>query len=299
MVAEAAESVLTVAGRTWSGKFESEAMKIVVISPHRDDVAFSLSLAVAGWIKQGHDVDVVCCFTRTCYAPLAQAVPAEFHLRMKSVSALRYREDEVWAGVLRGLCIKHLATTNQGRLRLVNLYLRDAPLRLSLAVDRVCSIPPVPGDSAMKSIEAYISSSGAEALVLPLAVGTHVDHVTARDAGLRVLDALGGRHACAFYEDLPYAARPGAAEGLAASVNAIGIQLCCGLVGLAGDAGQAEAWKLRAVSCYRSQVSAEEMQSIAVFCQRYGGRERLWANTEFWDSPLASVGVESQEATLV
>jgi len=273
-------------------------MKVVVISPHRDDVAFSLSLAVAGWIEQGHDVDIACCFTRTAYAPLAHEVPAEIHMRIDWVSALRHGEDEGWAGIVRGLGATNPHTRCKGRLQLVDLNLRDAPLRLGVAVDRVCQTPSIVGDSAGEAIESYISSSGAEALVLPLAVGTHLDHVTARDAGVRVLGALGDSHACAFYEDLPYSARPGAADSIAATAGAIPIELLCGLAGLADDASEAEARKRSAISCYQSQVSPEEMHAMAAFCRRYGGLERLWANAAFWGSPLVSEAQQRREATL-
>jgi len=280
-------------------KFESQAMKVVVISPHRDDVAFSLSLAVAGWIEQGHDVDVVCCFTQTAYAPLAHEAPAEIGLRIEAVSALRLGEDEAWADIIRGLCARSCDPTEQGRLRIVDLKLRDAPLRLGAAVDRVCSTAATDADAAGRSIEEYISGSGADALLLPLAAGGHVDHRTARNAGVRVLKTLGCGQAFAFYEDLPYAARPGAAEGLAAAADATNMGLLCGSVGLPDDAGQAEAHKLRAISCYGSQVSTEEMHAMAAFCRKYGGRERLWANAEFWGSHLASERQKRREATLV
>jgi len=38
-------------------------MKITVLSPHRDDAAFSVGLAIAEWLNAGYAVEVVNCFT--------------------------------------------------------------------------------------------------------------------------------------------------------------------------------------------------------------------------------------------
>lgn len=273
-------------------------MKIVVISPHRDDVAFSLSLAVAGWLQQGHEVEVVCCFTQTAYAPLAAAAP-QGPERVKWISALRQGEDEAWADAILRLSGRPLNNSAKGKLRMVDRTLRDAPLRLGVAIERVCSTAPKAGDAVGHIIATYIAGCGPQALLLPLAVGTHVDHVTARDAGICALRALRSECACAFYEDLPYATRPGAADELGAVADATTLRLLCGFVGLAGDANAAEAQKLRLISCYRSQVTAEEMQTIAAFCQRYGGRERVWANAAFLASDLVTDRQERPEATLI
>ena len=68
-------------------------MKIVVISPHRDDAAFSLGLSIGCWLDAGHAVNVVNCFTRSAYAPYAEFEFIHSNDRMARVSALRLRED--------------------------------------------------------------------------------------------------------------------------------------------------------------------------------------------------------------
>ena len=68
-------------------------MKIVVVSPHRSDAAFSLGLAVGSWLEQGHTVEVMNVFTRTEHAPYSDVDSLHPNDRMSFASAVRKRED--------------------------------------------------------------------------------------------------------------------------------------------------------------------------------------------------------------
>lgn len=260
------------------------SMQIAVISPHRDDAAFSLTLTIECLLSDGHAVDLVACFTRSEYAPFADRVDAA--KRVQSVSSLRRDEDTVWSTQFPGV-------VTAGKFRMIDLGLRDAPLRLGVAVDQVCQTGVDGSDSAVDEIQTAIEGLAVDAVLLPLAVGTHVDHVAARDAGLRA--ALAGGP-CAFYEDLPYAARPGAAQSLPALARAIGIDLRSWLVPSSQDSAWGEARKRSAAQCYSSQVSPTEIETIAGFCRRYDGRERLWCNAAW--SELFPMGVHWEEKQL-
>ena len=243
-------------------------MKIVVVSPHRDDACFSLGLSIGCWIEAGHTVVVVNCFTRSEYAPHADFEFIHSNDRMPRVSALRLREDEAWQKMYgRGL-------------QLVDLNLKDAPLRLHIAADQVLGRPVNPDDKTMTKLPRAVAGLKPDAVVLPLALGGHVDHVTARSAMMGA--EIEGLPAMAFYEDLPYAARPGAAAEIAGMARGLGGdaggELAPAFVTAKGSIERAVERKRRLALCYDSQIADEVAQQIAAFSVEYGGRERLWGN---------------------
>ena len=236
-----------------------------MLSPHRDDAAFSLGLSIGTWLEAGHRVEVVNCFTRSEYAPHAEFEFIHSNDRLPRVTALRLREDQSWQ--------KMYGVSKPG---LTDLNLKDAPLRLHVAVDQVCGLPVNPNDKAMVKVPKAVAALKPEAVVVPLALGSHVDHVTVREA-MRTAGEQAGM-AMAFYEDLPYAARPGAAETIGVAAAAVSGELEFGFVTAEGTQETAAARKRRLALCYDSQIGDEEAELMAAFCARYGGRERLWGD---------------------
>ena len=250
-------------------------MKIAVLSPHRDDAAFSLGLSIGAWLDAGHDVEVVNCFTRSVYAPQAEFEFIHSNDRLTRVTALRQREDASWLKMYGGR-----------KPSLTDLNLKDAPLRLHVAVDQVCALPMSPEDKAMVKIPKAIAALGAGALVVPLALGDHVDHRTVRASILKA--DLPPRMPVAFYEDLPYAARPGVAETIESEAQAAwsDLQSLCVTVGCSITAAASR--KRRQALCYDSQIADDVAEQIATFCLRYEGRERIWVNTAWRSSELVA-----------
>ena len=85
---------------------------------------------------------------------------------------------------------------------------------------------------------------------------------------------------CAFYEDLPYAARPGGKQAIesaiAEAVEGLGLSAAFACAPAPADALLAR--KRTLIQCYRSQINDAVAEQIAAFCLRYSGRERLWVN---------------------
>jgi LmbE family N-acetylglucosaminyl deacetylase len=248
-------------------------VKIVVLSPHRDDAAFSVGLAVSWWLEKGDTVEVLNCFSRSEYALYSDVHSVHANDRMSFVTALRSREDECW----RKLC--------GNKLTISDLRLKDAPIRFHCSLDEIGQLAIRPEEKAFLKIRSAIAERRG-LLVLPLGVGAHVDHLTAREAALAAVDDV---RPIAFYEELPYAARGEsvAAEDLAGELSLrLKCELLPVLIGeeLAGeeeDLEMAIARKRKLALCYDSQINDGEVTQIAEFCRRYGGRERLWAN-EAW-----------------
>ncbi len=257
----------------------------MIVSPHRDDAAFSLGLTIRAWLSAGHTIDIVNCFTRSDYAPFSDVASLHVNDRTTYVSALRLREDQAW---------QRSFVAGTKRLRLKDLNLKDAPRRLRISFDEVCGLPVDAEDKALLKIRKAVSALKTDALLIPLALGGHVDHTTARDAAMGCM-ATG--LPCAFYEDLPYATRPNAAEEIAGDVAGLGLSLTGGFTGPEEDAAAAVASKRRMAECYDSQIDSEVTEQIARFCERYGGRERIWSDAVWQACPLAAGKEAAGKAT--
>ncbi len=247
-------------------------MKIVVVSPHRDDAALSLGLSVEDWLTAGHTVQILNCFTQSAYAPYSDAESLHPNDRMSFVSATRRREDIAWNKMLGN------------RLRITDLDLLDAPLRLACNVDDVLTLELRPGDRAVARVAGAIAklARAGHAIVLPLGIGAHIDHRVTRQAGVNAL--LEQPFAVAFYEDLPYVARNHGDSDLDMAVQSLDPAPQPFFVEPAAiDPSSRVVRKVQMVQCYDSQIDSVVAQNVASFCLRYGGRERLWVS-ETWQA---------------
>jgi hypothetical protein len=257
-------------------------MKIVVVSPHRGDGAFALGLAVGTWLAEGHAVEVMNVFTRTESAPFSDVDSLHANDRMSFASAVRKREDEAWVK-------RYVGQMGRGRLTLGDLNLKDAPLRLHCSAEEVFQREPELTEKVVSKLTRALELSKADAVVLPLGVGRHVDHLTVRTAGLPVDRQV---FPLAFYEDQPYVARATAAaldEAVQAAKLAAGVPLEASFVGGGtGDVDAAMQRKQRLALCYDSQLDDAATVEIAEFSRRYEGRERLWGNAAWRASGLGA-----------
>lgn len=253
-------------------------MKITVISPHRGDAAFAVGLAVEAWLAEGHAIDVVSCFTRSEFAPYSDAGSVHANDRMSFVTAVRKREDEAWRK-LYGVA----------KLKLTELNLKDAPSRLHCHANEVFGRRVDVSEKVVTKIRRAVELSKAEALVLPLGLSGHVDHVSARDAAI---GACPPGLPMAFYEELPYAAKVDEAA-IEVAVNELALTAVTELHATFASRSvettieDAVRRRRRIALCYDSQIDESMTTEIATFCQRYDGRERLWANAAWRDAAVA------------
>jgi hypothetical protein len=259
-------------------------LKILILSPHRGDAAFSLSLAVTGWLAARHSVTILNVFTRSLQAPFSDAEFVHENDRLSYVSAMRLREDELFVQRLT----QYLPRSAKGNLQMVDMNLKDAPIRLRCPLEEVCDRPVNPDDPAIekirKAVDRQAEAGAMEALVLPLALGEHVDHLTVRAAALSLTPELPS----AFYEDLPYATtHPSAAVNLFGLRQEASTQLNEPLAPVLCQAASAIELKRRLISGYASQIDDEAAGLICDFATRYDGGERLWVNQAWLDAPLS------------
>lgn len=259
-------------------------MNILVLSPHRDDAAFSLSLSILHWLAAGHRVTVLNVFTRSLYAPYSDAETVHVNDRLDYVSAMRKREDEQFLKQIPGAAM-------------VDLNIKDAPIRLHCDSSVVCDLDVDPQDTAIPKIRKAVAKlaeaqHATSALVLPLGLGHHVDHRTARDASLPLSTMM----PCAFYEELPYATRNGVRIDLSRFREDTATRLHEPLFPVLchGTHSRPSEWKGRIARLYASQIDSELADVIAGFSRRYHGAERMWAN-EAWLSVADGENLSSRQ----
>ena len=256
-------------------------MNVLVLSPHRDDAAFSLGLAIKGWLAAGHRVTVLGVFTRSLNAPFSDADTVHPNDLLSYVSAMRRREDAEFLKLMPGL-------------NMIDLNLKDAPLRLRCTVEELHTLAPSPDDKAIAKIHKALAKLSAEhavdAILLPLALGHHVDHLVVRNAAL----AFAAAHACAFYEDLPDAIQIGIEIDLSATAELNALQesrlfvdaISPVILLATKESAAASKAKRRIVSVYASQIDYLTTEAISNFSADYSGGERVWANPAFLTSGL-------------
>jgi LmbE family N-acetylglucosaminyl deacetylase len=244
------------------------AVTRVVLSPHLDDAALSIGGSIARFTAAGEAVLVI---TIAAGAPPPGAIPSPFAaslhrawgLRAGDAVAHRRREDEAAMAIL-----------GAEALRLDQL---DAVDRCPDRYDTEAALLGEPAAQDRLEIElavelAPILAASPRALVLaPLAVGGHVDHRIVHRAAIDL--ARQGRDV-AFYEDFPYAAKPGA---VAQRRAAIGGELALETVDIAATLER----KIAAIFAYTSQIASlfgdpDQARSAITAYAGAASVERIW-----------------------
>ena len=221
-----------------------------------------------------HTVTILNVFTRSRYAPYSDAAFVHENDELSYVSAMRLREDELFIRRITETLPKGL----KNNLHMVDLNLKDAPIRLRIPLEELSDTPVNPADHAIEKIRKALtkqSEAGAlEALVLPAALGNHIDHLTVREAAAPFTTNM----PTAFYEDLPYATtHPSAATDLE-SFRETAAERNEPLSPVIFRIESAMERKQKLVLGYASQIDTEAGTLISNFATRYDGGERLWAN---------------------
>jgi len=257
-------------------------LKILILSPHRDDAAFSLAIAITNWLTARHTVTILNVFTRSRYAPYSDAAFVHENDQLSYVSAMRLREDEHFLRRITETLPKGL----KSNLHMADLNLKDAPIRLRIPHEELSDTAVNSADPAIEKIRKALakqSESGAmEALVLPAALGKHVDHLTVREAALPLTAGIPS----AFYEDLPYATTHPSATTDLESLRESAEQRDEPLSPVLYQIESAVERKRKLILGYASQIDDEAGTLISNFATRYDGGERLWANQAWLNSRL-------------
>jgi LmbE family N-acetylglucosaminyl deacetylase len=166
-------------------------VKVLYVSPHPDDVAFSASARLLADRAAGHDVIVV-----TLFAPAGGPDAV-------GDAAARAAEDERFAALTGA--------------RLVAGGFTDAIVRRPRYRSLRRLFGPLAADEEplVEEVRARLESFAAGRVVAPLGVGDHVDHQIAHAAARRLKSAQ-----ILYYEDVPYVLTP---YRLARRLDALGL----------------------------------------------------------------------------
>ena len=229
--------------------------KLTILSPHRDDAAFSLFFGLSAWGNLPLSLTVMNFFTVSDYAPQAAAAG------VSAISHLRRRED------------RRALSRIDRHIRIVDLALFDAPLRLGLDPSRVCSAEPPASlpDTELRPLCNHLKLPGCQGALAPLALGNHVDHWAVYQASLRSIPW----HQLGFYEDLPYAARV-SSETLRKRISQTEVAIGCLLQPLIPRTLSSKRNKFRVIRQYSSQITSSEAEQVASGTKSSGNGETIW-----------------------
>lgn len=167
-------------------------MRIVAVSPHLDDAAFSVGGTLAALAAKGHSVTVVTCFTASVAAPAGFALACQTDKGIPAAAdymALRRAEDRAAMAVL-----------GAGP---VHLPLVEAPHRGYASAAQLFA-GTRPGDDAWRDVAQALAGINADVWLAPQALGGHVDHLQTVQA-VRAIE-----QPTAWWADIPYALRDSA-----------------------------------------------------------------------------------------
>jgi LmbE family N-acetylglucosaminyl deacetylase len=216
------------------------ASRILLLSPHPDDIAWSLGGTLARLAESGAEVWTLTFFTRSAYAPGSRATGVE------QVTAVRAAEEQDWAAA--------------HGVRLLRGDLPDSCLRGFDDLTELGADPePEVRAAADRLLHAVVEEHPPDAVVAPGSRGGHVDHAAVRLAAAELPPGLPVLH----YDDLPYAVQltpPGAEHRL--------------LVDLA------QLWPAKEAGMrhFPSQCWAETLPIVRAYAATVGG-ERLWTDS--------------------
>lgn len=218
---------------------------ILLVSPHCDDIAYSLSGALLSGRISARRCVMLVLFSESAFAPYAEI--RDRH----GITALRRDEDCRFARTLG--------------LERIDLMGEEAPLRLGIPVEEVFA--PGPTEDVPDRLVDVFQSRTWHQVYAPLGLGGHIDHVAARRW---VEGSLSSGTPVGFYEDLPYAGELHGNDYL----DSIAELTSTMLPEVVTDNG----WRIAKISIlwnYHSQVAERDVASVQHSTQRLGG-ERLW-----------------------
>ncbi len=184
-------------------------MRVLAVSPHLDDAAFSAGGTLAVLARQGHDVTVATCFTRSVPRPRGFALACQTDKGLGpeiDYMALRRAEDAAAMAEL-GVAALHLD-------------LPEAPHRgYASAPELFAGVHA--DDDVGDALAARLADLSADLWLGPQAIGGHVDHLQV----LRALVALD--RPVLWWRDSPYVLRDPAAppgEDLPGGLSAVELE---------------------------------------------------------------------------
>ncbi len=241
-------------------------MQIAVLSPHRDDAAFSCSLTLSTLLGAGHNLTIVNVCTISRYAPYLVSEDAGADLT-EQVTERRRNED---ASFVETLCA--LAGVENSRVEFVDLKWQDVPIRWSVQDEHALALSGLPPAEVQALGDTFRMLPVFDIVLAPMALGGHIDHRLVLQAARQAFSAS----SLLFYEDLPYACRMAAQERMSDGVESDLESSAAWLP----EQGLKNGLKLAFALCYPSQIAVDVAEEMENYAAEHGGRERFLAGPQ-------------------
>ncbi|MHA1598875.1 MAG: PIG-L deacetylase family protein [Alphaproteobacteria bacterium] len=237
----------------WLSAFD----KIVVVSPHSDDAAFSCGGLLAETCGRGIESVILNCFAVSNY------LPGTGETNPDKVTEARIAEDMAYGRLLGENC-------SASWLKNADALLRKGLHVSPFGEDMISDDDRAISTSLTHALDRFAGPGSA--VFVPAGLGLHIDHLLVRDAGLAAAKTSSGTFF--LYEDMPYAARHSRIE-IAGIIHMLtsGNGLDAKPYDIGGD-GLLNI-KQQAAACYPSQLTEQTLTDI-LNCAREIGGERFW-----------------------
>ena len=217
--------------------------KVLCLSPHHDDLLYSAALLVQQLLKQNCTLINVCLFTQSCW--IAQGIGD-----VEYISEMRFLEEQ--------------AASVEFGFSTISLHLSDSSVR---GLDEVEELNVPINESFLKKCEEHFEANLGmkiyDAIIMPLAVGGHIDHRYTRIIG----EKQNHIPIHLYYEDMPYLTNPKQVyDYLPSKAKPIIVY---------GSLKE----KRRGYECYPSQAEPNNWKRISTYCQQlihFSCVERIW-----------------------
>jgi LmbE family N-acetylglucosaminyl deacetylase len=244
--------------------------RVLILSPHSDDTAFSLGgMLAADTVLRGWEKHQLTLFVHSCHAPYAPDLHG-----VEAITAVRSQEDAAF-------CASHGMVLQ--RLDLAETLLRGYPTIASIFA------PRSPREDDMFEpvcLAVARAAAGFDLVLSPLGIGGHIEHALVREACLRA-----GRPAL-YYEDLPYAGDYSNEELDRCATAHLPQARCRGI-----DVGSALDRKSAHLLGYASQVNERDLDKVLTYSRRR--RPATRASNDGWPGAVEVLwGAESALALL-
>ena len=225
--------------------------KIVLLSPHHDDIAFSIGGMISlDYIKNtDYAYYLVNIFNKTCYS-----LPT---FQTNHISKQRNSEDDKFVKLFM--------------LNKINLSLSDSSLIGHTAHSEAICVPSDTRRSHLTNkLDNIFKCIKPNRVFCPLGIGGHIDHKMVKEVCLEIFK--NSYHKLFFYEDLPYAYghNPNDMETTIKKLTNLELH--------AHDINITSVWhmKEKSISFYKSQITKEIIDKIRKYAESLGSKETLF-----------------------
>jgi LmbE family N-acetylglucosaminyl deacetylase len=247
----------------------------IYLSPHLDDAVLSCGGSIYRQAQRGESVAVLTVFSASPspgepLSPFAQSLHDRWRASTPAAhfddppAARRAEDRRALAALGENVAVIHHTLPDC-------IYRRDPATGAALYASESAIFGPVdPADPALAALRRLPPLPPGAVLFAPLAVGGHVDHRLLRKVVLACDAPPGGIR---FYEDYPYAARPGAVEAALAGADWESVVVPLDEAALST--------KIASIAEYHSQISTfwPDLDAMAAAIRAYTravGGERFW-----------------------